>query len=377
MLRIPVLLGCLLALLAVLSHRPQSARPRASSSARCTPAAATPARRTRTTSSNSSTRRCERRPHAAGRSSTRAASQHQLVGDRRSAARSRRAGHYLVQLASTAAVGSALPAPEATGTTNLAASGGKVALVPDATALACGATAGSCAAPRSSGPRRVRQRRRTTKGPAPAPALSSTTAAQRGRLPAARTPATTPPTSHPAAPDAAQLGTRQRDLRRRSTAERQRVAGRTGRRRRRVAALDQPRALEPQLRSGVAPGRCRRRSPRRVTVTGNVAAGYSLDVHRVGVRAGRPPARHRDQRADGRQLGPGWPAGASRVPIAPAADLVIGTTRGPERRERRRLAGDARLHGCAAGCCPPGGTRRRSPSRCSAGDQAPQRSLRH
>ena len=52
--------------------------------------------------------------------------------------------HYLVQLASTATVGATLPAPEATGTSNLAASGGKVALVRDATALACGATAGSC-----------------------------------------------------------------------------------------------------------------------------------------------------------------------------------------------------------------------------------------
>ena len=33
---------------------------------------------------------------------------------------------YLVQLASTAAVGAALPAPDATGTTNLAASGGNI-----------------------------------------------------------------------------------------------------------------------------------------------------------------------------------------------------------------------------------------------------------
>jgi porphyrinogen peroxidase len=37
--------------------------------------------------------------------------------------------YYLVQLASTAAVGSPLPASEATGTTNLAAAGGKVALL--------------------------------------------------------------------------------------------------------------------------------------------------------------------------------------------------------------------------------------------------------
>ena len=47
--------------------------------------------------------------------------------------------YYLVQLASTAQVGAPLPAPDATGTTNLASAGGKVALVRDATALTCGA----------------------------------------------------------------------------------------------------------------------------------------------------------------------------------------------------------------------------------------------
>ncbi|HYA09714.1 MAG TPA: lamin tail domain-containing protein, partial [Gaiellaceae bacterium] len=55
-------------------------------------------------------------------------------------------GHYLLQLASTAAVGAVLPAPDATGTTNLAVSGGKVALVRDATPLTCGAAPGSCSA---------------------------------------------------------------------------------------------------------------------------------------------------------------------------------------------------------------------------------------
>src|SRR5438105_1497201 len=51
---------------------------------------------------------------------------------------------YLVQLASSAAVGAPLPTPDATGTSNLAASGGKVALVRDAAALECGASVGSC-----------------------------------------------------------------------------------------------------------------------------------------------------------------------------------------------------------------------------------------
>jgi hypothetical protein len=54
--------------------------------------------------------------------------------------------YYLVGLASAAAVGAPLPTPDASGTTNLANSGGKVALVRSATALTCGATAGSCSA---------------------------------------------------------------------------------------------------------------------------------------------------------------------------------------------------------------------------------------
>jgi Lamin Tail Domain len=58
-----------------------------------------------------------------------------------------RAGrYYLIQLASSGTVGSAPPAPDATGTSNLAATSGKIALVHDATPLTCGATAGSCSA---------------------------------------------------------------------------------------------------------------------------------------------------------------------------------------------------------------------------------------
>src|SRR3954470_9158800 len=53
-------------------------------------------------------------------------------------------GRYLVQLASGGVNGAALPAADATGTSNLAATGGKIALVDDATALTCGASAGSC-----------------------------------------------------------------------------------------------------------------------------------------------------------------------------------------------------------------------------------------
>src|SRR6478735_8732141 len=55
-------------------------------------------------------------------------------------------GRYLVQLASGGANGVTLPSADATGTSNLAATGGKVAIVNDAAALSCGASAGSCSA---------------------------------------------------------------------------------------------------------------------------------------------------------------------------------------------------------------------------------------
>jgi hypothetical protein len=55
-------------------------------------------------------------------------------------------GHYLVGLASGGATGSALPTTDATGTSNLAVTGGKVAIVRSSAALTCGAAAGSCSA---------------------------------------------------------------------------------------------------------------------------------------------------------------------------------------------------------------------------------------
>jgi predicted extracellular nuclease len=89
-------------------------------------------------------------------------------------------GHrYLVALGSTAAVGAALPAPDATDTTNLAAAGGKVALVRDTTALGCGATAGSCASAPLLEDFVGYGSAADFEGASAAPALSSTTAAVR------------------------------------------------------------------------------------------------------------------------------------------------------------------------------------------------------
>ena len=55
-------------------------------------------------------------------------------------------GHYYLVALAGGANGAALPASDATGTTNMASTGGKVALVDGTAALPCGATAGSCSA---------------------------------------------------------------------------------------------------------------------------------------------------------------------------------------------------------------------------------------
>src|SRR6266568_8663685 len=52
--------------------------------------------------------------------------------------------YYLVQLASNSDVGAALPPADATGTSNLGGTSGKIALVRGGAALTCGASAGSC-----------------------------------------------------------------------------------------------------------------------------------------------------------------------------------------------------------------------------------------
>lgn len=54
-------------------------------------------------------------------------------------------GRYLVRMGSGGAVGAALPTPDATGSTNLSASAGKVALVTSTAALACGANCDTAA----------------------------------------------------------------------------------------------------------------------------------------------------------------------------------------------------------------------------------------
>jgi hypothetical protein len=230
--------------------------------------------------------------------------------------------HYLVQLASTAAVGAALPAPDATGTTNLAASGGKVALVHGTTALACGASAGSCAA--SVVDLVGYGSASDFEGAAAAPALDATTAALRAGAGctdtdsstadfAAGTPVprntqtaavscsgTTPPptsgTSQSAAVDLDVEPVLTLSLERASVSFGQAVAGAT------PAPVSE-----------------------RVTVTSNDAAGYALTVHRTAFTPGDLPLGLSATAPAGAQLGGSLGGGLVPVPIAPAADLLIGT----------------------------------------------------
>ncbi len=235
--------------------------------------------------------------------------------------------HYLVALASGGTNGTALPAADATGTSNLAASGGKVALVADATELTCGATAGSCSSVAS-----VRDLvgygSATDFEGAAAPALSSTAAAIRGSggcddtdangtdfttgTPAPRTTATaavtctgTPP------PGGSGSGAASVDLDLQSTLS---------------IALE-----KPSLSFGNAsPGDSPAPLTDRVTVTSTNAAGYTLGAHRSAFAPADLPLGLAAAAPAGGTLGPALGGGArAALPIPPAADLLVGTTAAP------------------------------------------------
>ncbi len=233
--------------------------------------------------------------------------------------------YYLVQLASSAAVGAPLPTPDATGTTNLANSGGKVALVRDGTLLSCGASPGSC-----SGNAQVVDlvgygSATDYEGAAAAAGLSNTTADLRdgdgctdtddngadfsAATPAPRNSSSTAAACGSAPPPAGGVS--------------------------QSAAVDVD--IQPVLsialeRSTVSFGNAVSGDTpapvsERVTVVSNNDAGYTLTVHRsaflpsdlpLGI-TGSPPA--------GGQIGPALSGGAmASIPVAPAPDLLVGTT---------------------------------------------------
>jgi Lamin Tail Domain len=234
--------------------------------------------------------------------------------------------YYLIQLASAAAIGSVLPTPDATGTTNLAQSGGKVAVVRSTTLLTCGASAGSCSASASVADFVGYGSAADFEGAEAAPALSSTTAALRAGAgctdtdanasdfsadaPAPRNSATAAATCSgeppPPTPGVSENVSVDIDI--------QPVLS---------IALERQSISFGNAISGDTPAAV----SERVTVSSNNAAGYALTVHRSAFAPADLPLGLSATAPSGGQIGPQLAGGATAaIPIAPAADLLIGTT---------------------------------------------------
>jgi hypothetical protein len=232
--------------------------------------------------------------------------------------------YYLVQLASAAAVGASLPAPDATGTTNLAATGGKVALVRDDTALACGATAGSCSASATVEDLVGYGSATDYEGTDAAPALTNTTAAVRGgggctdtNVSSADFSTASPAPRNASSPAAACAGTVPVST----------VSGAAG-----VDVEVQPVLSIALERSTISFGKVFSGDTpppisERVTVVSNSAAGYALTVHRSAFSPSDLPLA----------IAASPTAALVPVPVAPAADLLVATTSAPS-----AAAGDVR-----------------------------------
>jgi hypothetical protein len=220
-----------------------------------------------------------------------------------------------VQLASGGANGTALPTADATGTTNLAATGGKVALVDDATALSCGASAGSCSTASTVEDLVGYGSAADYEGTGAAPAGSATNALARAgggctdtddnaadfaiAAPDPQNSSAAASTCSAAPPPNGASGSAGVDV------DIQPVLS---------LALDHPTLSFPAAVPGTIPDPL----PEHVTVTSNDASGYTLSVHRTAFSPHDLP------------LGIGVGAGAlAAVPIAPAPDLSLATTSGP------------------------------------------------
>ncbi len=224
-------------------------------------------------------------------------------------------GRYLVQLASGGVNGGALPSPDATGTSNLAATGGKVALVNGGTALSCGASPGSCSAVSGVEDLVGYGSAADFEGSGAAPAGSATNALARAdggcgdtddNAADFATAAPNPQNSSAAAstcsaspPPNGASGSAGVDV------DVQPVLS---------LALDHPTLSFPAAVPGTTPSPL----PEHVTVTSNDPSGYTLGVHRTAFSPLDLPL--------GIAVGGG---SLAAVPIAPAADLSLAGASGP------------------------------------------------
>jgi uncharacterized protein len=234
--------------------------------------------------------------------------------------------YYLIQLASGGTAGAALPSPDATGTSNLAATSGKIALVRNATALTCGATAGSCSSGTFVEDLVGYGDASDFEGAGSAPAPSNTLAAHRADAGCTDTDenaadfaaATADPRSSAAAahacagiPSSGSSGAVRVDLDLGSVL---------------TVSLDRASLSFGTAAAGATPAPL----PENVTVSSNNATGYSLSVART-------PFSPRDLPL---AIGASAPAGATLasslaggvlvgIPVPPASALTIGTKDSP------------------------------------------------
>jgi hypothetical protein len=224
-------------------------------------------------------------------------------------------GHYLVQLASGGANGAAVPAPDATGSSNLAVTGGKIAIVDDATPLSCGASPGSCSAGSSIEDLIGYGSAADYEGSSAAPAPSATTALARAdggctdsdsNAADFATGAPNPLNSSASAAACSTSGGGGGGPGDASVdVDVQPVLS---------IALDHATLSFPAAVPGTTPAPL----PENVTVTSNDPSGYTLSVHRTAFSPHDLP------------LGIGVGSAAlSPVPIAPASDLLLATASGP------------------------------------------------
>jgi hypothetical protein len=232
--------------------------------------------------------------------------------------------HYLVQFASGGTVGLALPTPDATDTTSLSTSGGKVALVHAAAALSCGASAGSCSAVAAVHDL-LGYGTATDYESAAAPALTNTTAATRAAGGCTDTDANAADfTAEAAAPHNSAA----------AAASCAAGGGGSG-----AASSSQSAGVTVNVQSSISLSLERtsvsfgtvatgdRPTPvsERVTVTSNDTAGYGLTVHRTAFAPADLPLGLAASAPAGRQLSAPY-AGGALVALVPTVEAVLGTS---------------------------------------------------
>ena len=241
--------------------------------------------------------------------------------------------HYLVQLASAAAVGAPLPTPDATGTTNLAVSGGKVAIVRDASPLTCGSSAGSCSAVASVADLIGYGTAGDYEGGGAAPSIDNASAAIRAGDGCTDTDAnpsdfaTGTPTPRNTASPIVSCGVTPPPVGLSQSAgvdiDIQAVLS---------IALERPTVSFGNQTAGATPAPV----SERVTVVSNNASGYAVTVRRTAFSPADLPLGIAGTAPTGGTIGGGLAGGAmAAIPIAPSPDLLVGTT-----TARSAVAGD-------------------------------------